>query len=155
VHKHTLLFVAFDGEEEGLKGSRRFIETSPFMPTEVLAVINLECLGVTFPRSWEEGSSESLEKMFIRAGRLNRIDSGPVSITGVKADSIAFLEAGYPAITVQGIHPEDVPFLGTAWDRSRIVRTDILSVTFDALTEFIRELDTLATAPDAANDEKR
>ncbi len=152
MHRHTLIFVAFDGEEEGLNGSRRFIETSTHMPKDVLAVINLECLGVTFPRSWEEGSSESLEEMFITAGKLNRIDSGPVSVRGVKADSIAFLEAGYPAITVHGIDPEDIRRLGTGWDRAGVVRTDILSVTFDALTEFIRELDALAIAPDAANE---
>ena len=92
-HRHTLVFVAFDGEEEGLKGSRRFIETSPHMPKDVLAVVNLECLGVTFPRSWEEGSSESLEEMFItgrqaqpdrlgarigqgREGRFDRVPGG-------------------------------------------------------------------------------
>jgi hypothetical protein len=150
-HKHTLIFAAFDGEERNLSGSRRFIESSANMPDEVLAFINLECLGVTFPRSWEEGSSESLEEVFVTAGKLNRIDSGPVSITGVKADSIAFLEAGYPAVTVQGIHPEDVPLLGTAWDRAGVVRTDILSVTFDALTEFIRELDELTDAPNPEN----
>jgi hypothetical protein len=153
--RHDLVFIAFDGEERGLKGSRRFIETSPNMPDSVLAVVNLECLGVTFPRSWEEGSSESLEGLFIEAGRLNRFDSSPVSIAGVKADSLPFLDAGYPAITIQGIRPEDVPLLGTAWDRARVVRTDILSVTFDALTEFIRELDSLGIAPDAANEKDK
>lgn len=151
-HRHTLVFVAFDGEEKDLRGSRRFIETSPNMPADVMAVVNLECLGVTFPRSWEEGSSESLEEMFITAGKLNRIDSGPVSVRGVKADSLTFLEAGYPAITVHGIDPEDTRLLGTGWDRAGVVRTDILSVTFDTLTEFIRELDALTIAPNAANE---
>ena len=150
-HRHALVFVAFDGEETGLSGSRRFIETSPHMPAEVVAVVNLECLGVRFPHSWEEGSSESLEEILIRAGKLNRVDSGPVSIGGVSADSVPFLTAGYPAITIQGIAPEDIALLGTDWDRHSVVRGDIFDVTFWVLLEFINELDALTIVPDPAN----
>jgi hypothetical protein len=150
-HRHELVFAAFDGEERGLAGSREFIESSPHMPREVVAVINLECLGVRFPRSWEEGSSDWLEDILIRAGKLNRVDSGPVSIAGVSADSVSFLLAGYPAITIQGIAPEDIALLGTDWDRHSVVRGDIFDVTFWVLLEFINELDELAIAPDAAD----
>jgi hypothetical protein len=150
-HRHTLVFVAFDGEEEGLTGSRRFIEESPHMPGEVVAVVNLECLGVRFPRSWEEGSSESLEEILIRAGKQYNIDSRPVSIGGVSADSVPFLSAGYPAITIQGIAPEDIVLLGTDWDRHSAVRGDLFDVTFWVLIEFINELDALKVTPNPEN----
>jgi hypothetical protein len=151
-HRHALVFVAFYGEEAGQAGSRRFIETSPHMPGAVTAVVNLECLGVRFPRSWEEGSSESLEEIFARAGKLNRVDSSPVSMRGVSADSVPFLTAGYPTITIQGIGPEDIRLLGTAWDRHSIVRGDIFDLTFWVLVEFISELDALSITPDPVNE---
>lgn len=151
-HRHDLVFIAFDGEETGLTGSRRFIESSRNMPADVIAVVNLECLGAAFAHSWEEGSSESLEEMFIKAGKLNRIDSGPVSIGGVQADSLSFLAAGYPAITIHGIHPEDVSLLGTAWDRRSAVRIELFDGTFFVLVEFISALDALTDIPNPRND---
>jgi hypothetical protein len=140
-HRHTLLFVAFFGEEAGLFGSRSFVATSSRMPRTTRAVVNLECLGVSLPHAWAEGSSDSLEAILTEAGKERGLDTTPVSIKNVTADSLAFLEAGYPAITVEGIDTADIRRLGTAWDRAAVVRGDILDVTFTLLVEFITRLD--------------
>jgi hypothetical protein len=150
-HKHTLVFVAFDGEEAGLLGSRRFVAMSPHMPRSIRAVVNLECLGVDLPRAWAEGSSESLVAILAEAGKERGLSTTPVSIKNVMADSIPFLEAGYPAITVEGIDPADVRLLGTAWDRAAVVREDIFDVTFALLVVFIDRLDAHSRPLDPAN----
>lgn len=43
--KHHYLFVAFDAEEEGLLGSRFFVEHSPVALEQVLAVVNFDMVG--------------------------------------------------------------------------------------------------------------
>jgi hypothetical protein len=150
-HRHTLVFVAFSGEETGQTGSRRFIDESPLMPAAVTAVVNLECLGVTTPHSWAEGSSDALEDILSGVGRKRGVDCGPISIVYVSADSVPFLAAGYPAITVEGIEPWQVGLLGTEWDRHSVVRGDLLDTTFGVLVDFVNALDGLGTAPDPAN----
>ncbi len=150
-HRHALVFVAFCGEEAGLTGSRHFIEESPRMPAAVTAVVNLECLGVLLPHSWAEGSSESLEEILTRAAMRRGVDSGPVSIIGVSADSVSFLSAGYPAITIEGIGPEHIRLLGTPWDHYSRVRGDIFDTTFAVLVDFINALDALRVAPSPSN----
>jgi hypothetical protein len=140
-NRHTLLFVAFDGEEEGQLGSRRFIEASPRMPARVTAVVNLECLGMAPPRSWAEGSSDRLEEIFTAIGKRRGYDLSPVSIPGVSADSQVFLNAGYPAITVEGIPRTGLFILDTDGDRRSVVSTDILEESFKILVDFIRALD--------------
>lgn len=149
-HRHTLVFAVFDGEEVGQMGSRRFIEESRWISGRVTAVVNLECLGVMLPHSWAEGSSDRLEDMLTRVGKKWGMDCGPVSIKNVSADSIPFLRAGYPAITIEGIGPEHIGLLGTDWDRQSVVRGDILDATFTVLVDFINTLDALMAAPNPA-----
>lgn len=43
--RHHLVFIAFDGEELGLLGSRYFVEHSPIALERVLAVVNLDMVG--------------------------------------------------------------------------------------------------------------
>jgi hypothetical protein len=149
-HRHTLVFAVFDGEEVGQAGSRRFIEKNRWMPERITAVVNLECLGVMLPRSWAEGSSDRLEDILTRVGKKRGMDCGPVSIENVSADSIPFLRAGYPAITIEGIGPEHIGLLGTDWDRQSVVRGDILEATFTVLVDFLNTLDALMAAPNPA-----
>ena len=42
----------------------------------VTAVVNLECLGVTLPRPWAEGSSDRLENILTEVGKKRGIDLG-------------------------------------------------------------------------------
>ncbi len=151
-HQHTLVFAAFDGEEAGSAGSTRFIEKIRRMPERVTAVVNLECLGVTLPRPWAEGSSDWLESLFVETAGRRGLFLEPVSIKGVRADSIPFLLAGLPAITIQGIEPEQIKLLGTLWDRRSAVRGDIFDTTFLVLAEFIDTLDTLSITPNPAKE---
>ena len=44
-NKRTLIFSAFNGEEEGLLGSAALVENSPFELKDVLAMINLDMVG--------------------------------------------------------------------------------------------------------------
>ena len=47
--RHTLLFVAFDGEEAGLRGARAFLEKPPVPAEQLLANINFDMLSRSKP----------------------------------------------------------------------------------------------------------
>ncbi len=111
------------------------------MPARITAAVNLECLGMAPPRSWAEGSSDRLEEILTMIGKRRGYDLSPVSIPGVGADSQVFLDAGYPAITVEGIPRIGLFILDTDRDRRSVVNTDILEESFGILVDFIRVLD--------------
>ena len=43
--KRSVVFVAFDGEEEGLQGARHFVARSPLDLKRIIAVVNLDMIG--------------------------------------------------------------------------------------------------------------
>lgn len=43
--RSSLMFVAFDGEEEGLQGSRYFVSKPPIDPARIAAVVNMDMIG--------------------------------------------------------------------------------------------------------------
>ncbi len=151
---HDFLFIAFDREEEGLLGSKAFVKKSRFMPKmpeNIHAVINLECLGITLPHPWPEGSSDSLEDLFIEVGKRYNLDLSPVSIKNVRTDSLPFLEKGFPAITLDGIMPYDLFILGSRLDVPAVIDKNTFFQSYPILLEYILEVDALSEWPDPKN----
>lgn len=149
---HDILFVMFDLEEEGLLGSIDFVCNSTCLPGEIHAMVNLECLGVTMPHPWPEGSSDVLEDIFVEVGGRFGYDASPVSITGVAADSMAFLALGVPAITLDGVDACDLDILGSELDVPEVIDDDVFTDSYLVIEEYIRVLDGLSYPIDPAND---
>lgn len=147
--KHDFLFIAFDREEEGLLGSKAFVKGSEYMPGKIHAVINFDCLGITLPHPWPEGSSDSLENLFVDVGEKFGFDLSPVSIDHVRTDSVPFLRAGIPAITLDGIMSYDIFILDSEFDTPSVVDREIFFKSYRILLDYILEVDSLPEAPDA------
>jgi hypothetical protein len=140
---HPVLFVAFDREEEGLLGSRSFLEESGHLPEDIFAMINLECLGITLPHPWPEGSSDALEDIFCDVGMELGHDISPVSMHCVSADSVSFLNHGVAAITIDGITEEHFYILDSEYDEPGVIRREVFSVSYSILLPYILKLDAL------------
>ncbi|MEJ2068692.1 MAG: M28 family peptidase, partial [Deltaproteobacteria bacterium] len=149
---HDFLFIAFDREEEGLLGSKAFVKKSTYMAKGIHAVINLECLGLTLPHSWPEGSSDSLEDLFVTVGKRFDTNLNPVSLKHVRTDSIPFLQSGIPAITLDGIMSYDLFILDTELDIPSVVDRTTFFQSYPIILEYILEVDALEEAPDPEND---
>lgn len=148
---HDILFVIFDLEEEGLLGSIDFVCNSSCLPGEIHAMVNLECLGVTLPHPWPEGSSDALEDIFVEVGGRFGYDASPVSIPGVAADSLAFLSLGVPAITLDGVNECDIDIMGSERDMPGLIDIDVLRRSYPIIEEYIRVLDSLSYPLDYTN----
>jgi len=149
---HDILFVIFDLEEAGLLGSIDFVCNSSCLPGDIHAMINLECLGITLPHPWPEGSSDMLEEIFVEVGEQFGYDASPVSITGVAADSMAFLALGVPAITLDGVDVCDMDILGSELDVPEVIDSDVFMNSYLIIEEYIRVLDGISYPIDPANE---
>ena len=162
---HDFIFVAFDREEEGLLGSKAFLEEMietpldgekykspvglPLPMCDITAVVNIECIGITLPHPWAEGSSDYLEDIFTDTGRRFDYDPSPVSICNVTADSITFLREGVPAITICGIEKENFYILGSGYDEPSIIDRNVFFKSYSIILEFLLRLDGLYSPLDA------
>lgn len=93
-------FVAFDGEEDGLHGSRAFVEAAtPEFLSQLKGMVNFDMVGVN-----------SELKVSGTASLTNLMQSYPLfSIAGVRvgSDHIPFKNAGVPVLFLtRGLHPE-------------------------------------------------
>lgn len=106
--RRTLVFVAFCGEELGLRGSSHYVDNPAVALDRVSAVVNLEMLGRPLdpeaPTAWVTGASRS---NFIDAFRSDDVPFGPASAVGPgmehlfeASDNYAFAKAGVVAHSI-------------------------------------------------------
>ncbi len=116
-----LRFILFGGEEQGLFGSRRYVESLPGEErARIRAVVNMDMIGVrntSAPGVLLEGAAVSVEVMNALA-RAAAAHTGLLVTTGfnpANSDHVPFIRAGIPAVlTIEGedgantaVHTED------------------------------------------------
>lgn len=152
---HTFVFVGFGGEEHGLIGSTRFLE-GPVRAWDrpVVAMINLECLGVRELRSWRNRSADELERALAAAGAAAGGSVRSEALFGYVADSVPFAEAGIPAMTVHSLEPQDLARINGPADDGRLLDPLRYRAAHRVLHRFLLRLDK-RRAPVAPRDRHR
>jgi len=109
--KRSIIFVAFTGEEMGLKGSQYFIDHSPVDTKKIKAMINLDmigqgkdkilCFGKEFPKlvNTVKKANQALYNLEI-----------PLIESGWNSDHASFRKAGIPAIMLLNGGEYDYPY---------------------------------------------
>lgn len=142
---HTLLFVNFSHEEDGLLGSRSFVNKlrSVDLLESVKAMINIEVLAVTADQLfiWRNGATQELESMALSVG--SQLGANIVSrdLYGVGADSVPFFNAGIPAITIDGLPAERFSTIHSPQDTIEAIQKQGLLTAYNFLKEYIKKVD--------------
>jgi Zn-dependent M28 family amino/carboxypeptidase len=146
---YTLLFVAFSGEELGLRGSARFV---PYLdPKTIKQNINLEMLGRPDKKApfITEGESGEFRNMLNRNLYKQSPDYGkkyfwpdpyPEQKLFERSDNISFHNAGIAANTIMGTSPYDRYYHSAADEVSNInipAMRDMVQAIFYALVPFL------------------
>jgi hypothetical protein len=125
--KRTILFVSFSGEEQGLLGSRLYVERAPVPLSSTKAMINIDHAGIGSGRLTV--GITGLDKQLAMtagqaAGLVDKLDLFGFFPGG---DHVPFKEAGVPTITVvsSGVHPH----FHQPSDTANTVRPDVLERT--------------------------
>jgi acetylornithine deacetylase/succinyl-diaminopimelate desuccinylase-like protein len=100
----NVVFVAFDKEELGLKGSDAMVAAIP--RTEIphyCAMINIDSFGLAGPFALEHVSSPKLVQLATEMADVLAIPFYKASIGGADTDSTSFRRRGIPAVTLSGL----------------------------------------------------
>jgi hypothetical protein len=126
-HKRTILFISFSGEEQGLLGSRMYIERAVVPLGSTKAMINVDHAGAGNGRL-TVGVTGIEKSVAAEAGKTAGI-AEKIDLFGFfpGGDHVPFKEAGVPTITVVsgGIHPH----FHQPTDTAEKVNPDILQTT--------------------------
>jgi hypothetical protein len=126
-HTKSLLFVAFDDEEQGLLGSHAMARSIPkHERARYCAMINLDSFGLSTPQVLDNVSSSRLRKVAAELAEAMNVpfDHARVDIAG--ADSTSFLRRGIPAITLHGLSADWLSILHTHEDQpSKVNATSV------------------------------
>ena len=87
-------FMFFDGEEDGLWGSRRFVEQNPELVRGLKAMLNLDMVGVDVNGSLGIGGSPELRAL----ADCNALQMACGSAPGGGSDHVPFAQAGVPVL---------------------------------------------------------
>lgn len=101
----TYVFVAFDREEEGLKGSAAMAKRIPKEERgKYCSMVNLDSFGMGYPLILENASSSNMVKFAKELGTELKATVNTLSLAGVAdADSTSFKEKDIPAITISAL----------------------------------------------------
>ena len=141
--RHRFEFVAFDSEESGLVGSRKFVGNLPREErTSFRAMVNLECLGMTPPEVWASRADKQLLDAYARVAR-----SLGYGVIGANVESVGdddshpFLNAGIPVLTIHSVTTETLHILHSPADNLQAIHADYYYAAYRIAATYLAYLD--------------
>ena len=141
--KHTLVFVGFTDEEEGLVGSFFFVKHFPQdQLSSIKAMVNLECLGVGSTEVWAHMAYQKLLRALFATAQSMRVSLSAVNVEDVgNDDTQAFRDKGLPVITLHSLTQETWPILHSVRDNRAAIRQDHLYESYLVVAEYLAFID--------------
>ena len=97
--KRSVIFVLFAGEEQGLNGSKYFVESWKKDYNKIVAMLNLDCIG--YGDSIQVGNGKSAPKLWKIANQIDKTSFNSMverTWNGGGADATPFYEKGIPCL---------------------------------------------------------
>jgi len=147
-HRHDYVFIAFVGEELGLTGSREYVsKLTKEQRAAIVAMINLECLGVEKPKIWASHADPKLLKAYEHVIKSLKIPEDVVNFDKEGDDDAhSFRNAGIPTLTIHSITPLTFPLLHNSHDQLAAIHPDDYYLTYEMIAALLTYLDSEQTA---------
>lgn len=114
----TILFVAFDKEEEGLIGSHAMAEAiKDDQLARYCVMLNFDSFGLAAPQAADNMSTRKLETFAADVAKDLKMPFSHASIPNAGADSNSFIRRKIPAITIHGMNDDWPKILHTRNDQ--------------------------------------
>ncbi len=141
--KHTIVFIGFAEEEEGLAGSNFYVKEIPReQVAKIHAMINLDSLGLGPTNVWLTHSDLQLADRFNAVASLMKLPLGVVNADKAgDEDSTPFRKRGTPTLVVHSITQQTLPILHTPNDTIEKIDTAAYYDTYRLLACFLATLD--------------
>jgi Iap family predicted aminopeptidase len=141
--RHTFVFVAFAGEEEGLLGSRDFVSRLSREETvNIRAMVNIDSLGLGPIAVWRTHANASLFDMAAQTAEILKMKLDVVNVDGEgDGDSSSFREKKIAVIDFHSVRPETFHILHSKDDTLRAVRLADYVDSFRLLASYLEYID--------------
>ncbi len=140
--KKTYVFVAFDKEEAGLKGSSQMLKAMPDAEMEkICSMVNFDSFGQAYPMALQNASSSKMLKLAEQLGKESGFKFNSIEIPGASSDSASFLNKKIPAITLSGLGNNWKDILHSSSDKLEKVNTDSVYLGYRFGVGFISKLE--------------
>jgi len=141
----TLIFAGFGKEEQGLYGSKAMVRgIKNEEVSQYCAMVNIDSLGMAAPQVVENLSSRPLVDRVTELAQRMKMPFSRVTVPGVGADSIPFIEKKIPAVTISALGNGWSEILHTRNDPVAIVNSKSVYLGYMLALAFIGELDNVA-----------
>jgi hypothetical protein len=143
--KHTFVFVAFTGEEEGLRGSSFYVkQLAKDQLSKIQAMINLDTLGLGPAEVWVSQSDPLLVNVLALVARPLGIHISGMNVNGFGvSDEESFIREKICTITVHSVTPQTAHMLHSRDDKLAAIRFQDYYDTYRLLAPYLAGLDTV------------
>jgi len=123
--KKSYVFVAFDKEEEGLKGSAQMVKAmTEEQRASTCSMVNFDGFGQGLPMALANASSPKMLKLAEALAKENNFKFLAPTIEGASSDSASFIPKKIPAITISGFGSTSMEIMHSAADKVDKVKID-------------------------------
>ncbi len=138
----SYVFVAFDREEEGLKGSRQMAKAmeKPAI-NQTCAMVNFDSFGMAAPMALKNASSPKLIRLATDLADESKFKFQAVEIEGASSDSVSFRDRKIPSITLSGLAGNWQQILHTSDDKIGKVNMDSVYMGYRFGLVYLANLD--------------
>jgi Peptidase family M28 len=141
--RHTLVFIGFGEEEEGLVGSEYYARhLTPAERRRIRVMINLDSLGLGPTKIWLTHSDRKYAAMLFGIARFMHLPLAVMNADRVgDDDSHSFIRFGIPTVMLHSITAATWPVLHTAKDNIREINLGDYYDSYRLIMEYVAYLD--------------
>lgn len=140
--KKSYVFVAFDKEEEGLRGSAHMLKAMTEAEIgKICSMVNFDSFGQAYPMALKNASSPEMLKLAENLGKESGLKFSSVEIPGASSDSASFRSKKIPAITLSGLAGNWTEILHSASDKLDKVKIDSVYIGYRFGVVYVSKLD--------------
>ena len=153
---HTLIFVGFSGEEEGLVGSQYYVDhLSNAQRTHIEAMVNFDSLGLGPTEVWASHADKVLLDALASVAVESRLPVTAMNVDNLgTADSESFARYQIRRITLHSVTEKTWPILHSPFDKMAAVKMNDYYDSYKLITEYLAHLDNALKPAAAAKKEK-
>jgi Zn-dependent M28 family amino/carboxypeptidase len=142
--KHTVVFIGFAAEEQGLVGSKYYVNKLRKEERALIhGMVNLDTIALGPLNVWVNGSDKRMVQLVLSVAQATGIPIKGVNVEMVgTSDSQSFRAAGVPVIDFHSITAQTLPVLHSRRDNLQAANVDEYYRSYQLIAAFLAHLDT-------------
>jgi putative aminopeptidase FrvX len=147
--KHTFVFVAFYGEEQGLVGSEHYVHAlSREQRAEIDAMVNMDTLGLGPTEVWVSHADPKLAKIAFGVANAMKLPLSGVNVERIgSTDSESFRDKRVPSICFHSLTQLTMPILHSQKDQLSAIKEDDYYNSYKLISAYLSYLDNIESEP--------